>query len=1446
MTPTTTHPEFVAAVMNAGYHAEFAAGGYHNADSLRKALYKLRDLMPAGRGITINVIYVSPKAIAWQIPFIRQLRAEGFPLTGMTIGGGVPSPDVATEYITTLGLEHISFKPGSVPSIRQVIEVAKRNPYFPVILQWTGGRGGGHHSAEDFHGPILETYAEIRACDNISLVAGSGFGCSDDVVPYLTGAWSIAHGKKSTMPFDGVLFGSRVMTCAEAKTSPGVKAAIAAAAGVEDKDWEGTYKTPTGGIVSVVSEMGEPIHVVATRGALFWAEMDKTIFSLDKKKRVAALNVKKDHIISKLNADFQRPWFGRRGSGQACDISNMTYGDIANRLVELTFVGGRRWIDGSYFRLVSDFLLRIEERFAQSNADESLLSESELRTNPAAATEVMLQTVPAATSTLVSSEDADYFIQLCRRPGQKPVPFIPALDEHFESWFKKDSLWQSEDLDAVMDQDAGRTFILHGPVAARQTCQIDEPVADVLNGINNGVIEQLYKLSNQKIPFEESILTSAPKLTAASELPQGHMDTSSLTGIEVRDLLSRQSTWCSALFNSRFVVRGSDLVENPIGKLFEALKVDSVDIGPRSVALFNDEKLVLQVSNIENQLQVLPFTYVTSNNSPVSMALKYEYRPEKGYAPIWEAMENRNERICDMYRKLWQGDGGTLKVSGSSHDSAVFDDTIIIDGASVKAFNRAIGYSKVHRDERVPMDFAIVASWSPICRALLQDPIQGDVLNLVHLSNAYESNGNAKSLEVGEEIFTRAFVSAITIEDSGKVVEVVCELRRATGGPSVVTVRSRFLFRGTHENFSSTFSRKVEAPYEVNMSSETDVGVLASKQWFHLDDKNKLDDLDLTDLTLEFHLQTFARWSDKSTFKSVDTSGKVFVRSEAGDLTRIGFVKHHAGVSNNNAVLSYLGRRGRVVDAHQKHKLTGAAPEAPAHISAIRIPATNEAYSRASGDFNPIHTSPLFAQLVDLPGTITHGMYCSAAVRQEVEKHAAGQNPDRIRKYDVSFVGMVLPNDILEVSIRHSGMQAGLKSFDITVSKQATGDKVLAGSALIAQPSTTVVFTGQGSQEKGMGMDLYASSAVARSIWDNADAYFITQFGLSILEIVRNNPKEIKVHFGGVKGRMLRQNYLSMYYETPATSTHGKPERRPIFPTINEKSTSFTHSSPNGLLFATQFAQPALTVMEMAAFKDMQSSGVVDDNCHFAGHSLGEYAALASITDFMPFENLLYLVFCRGMTMQGAVERDDQGRSAFSMVAVDPSRVRKELSDSALRELITSIQSQSGFFVEIVNLNIRNGQYVCAGDLRGLDLLQKVCDEIKALPSCPRPADHFSRIIAKNAFAYKSVVPQEVQLKRGAATVPLAGVDVPFHSSFLRPRMDAFRRVLQDSLNADRLRPERLVGKYIPNVTGTPFAIGKEYFQDVLEITKSERVKKVLDDWEDWMAKAERQRVIVA
>jgi fatty acid synthase subunit beta, fungi type len=80
------------------------------------------------------------------------------------------------------------------------------------------------------------------------------------------------------MPFDGVLIGSRVMTAFEAKTSTKVEELIAATPGTSDGDWHKTYKGSTGCIVTVMSEMGKPIYLVANRAALLWKELDGTSF----------------------------------------------------------------------------------------------------------------------------------------------------------------------------------------------------------------------------------------------------------------------------------------------------------------------------------------------------------------------------------------------------------------------------------------------------------------------------------------------------------------------------------------------------------------------------------------------------------------------------------------------------------------------------------------------------------------------------------------------------------------------------------------------------------------------------------------------------------------------------------------------------------------------------------------------------------------------------------------------------------------------------------------------------------------------------------------------------------------------------------------------------------------------------------------------------------------
>ncbi len=71
------------------------------------------------------------------------------------------------------------------------------------------------------------------------------------------------------------------------------------------------------------------------------------------------------------------------------------------------------------------------------------------------------------------------------------MPFIAVLDDEFETWFKKDSLWQSEDLNAVVGRDVGRVCILHGPVAVRHSKVVDEPIKAILDSIHDGHISHL-------------------------------------------------------------------------------------------------------------------------------------------------------------------------------------------------------------------------------------------------------------------------------------------------------------------------------------------------------------------------------------------------------------------------------------------------------------------------------------------------------------------------------------------------------------------------------------------------------------------------------------------------------------------------------------------------------------------------------------------------------------------------------------------------------------------------------------------------------------------------------------------------------------------------------------------------------------------------------------------
>lgn len=1466
MTPTTVNPDIVAASINAGYHIEMAGGGYFSPAGMEAALKDIISKIKPGYGIGLNLIYVNPRMLGWGIPLIKELRERGFPIQSMSIGAGVPSLEVAAEYIEDLGLTHLGLKPGSIESISQVIAIAKAHPDFPIVLQWTGGRGGGHHSFEDFHSPLLQMYSKIRRCPNIVLVAGSGFGSAEDTYPYLNGSWSKKFDYPA-MPFDGVLFGSRVMTAKEAKTSHEVKKLITECTGVADEQWEQTYKKPTGGIVTVLSEMGEPIHKIATRGVLFWKEMDETIFNLPKNKLIEALTKKKDYIIGKLNKDCQKVWFGKNSVGEPCDLQEMTYAEVAARMVELMYVKkSKRWIDVSLRNFYGDFLRRVEERFTKDAGVLSLIpSYTVLEAEPQQFLAQFFDAYPAAKDQLISEEDCDYFLMCALRPGQKPAPFVPVLDARFEFFFKKDSLWQSEDLEAVVDEDVQRTCILHGPVAAQFTNKIDEPIGEILDLIHDGHIAKLLEdeyngdessiptveyfggaIANESEDVELSLSGVAISRTANKEIYTVEDVAQISSSSWLKALAGKEKNWLHAIISSARVVQGSNHISNPVHDVLQPSRhtIVEIDRSQNELTVFDSVKgelsAVSRISLIDPR--TIKFELIerrNADNKPVALPFLFNYDPTDGFAPILEVMEERNDRIKEFYWKLWYGSDVPFDLNIDAQQEILGED-VTITGEDISNFTHATGNkcdAFVTRPGKVtlaPMDFAIVVGWRSIIKAIFPKTVDGDLLKLVHLSNGYRMIPGAKPLQKDEVVSTKAEIRAVLNQASGKLVEVVGTIYRDNGASPVMEVTSEFLYRGEYSDFQNTFQKTTEAPYQVSIADSKDLAILSSKEWFHLD-----HDVDLLHTVLTFRCKSVLKFSAASVYSSVHTTGQVYMELPSKEVIQIASVDYEAGKSYGNPVMDYLSRHGKTIE--KAIIFENPIPLSSGEEMTSKAPGTNEPYARVSGDYNPIHVSRVFASYAKLPGTITHGMYSSASIRSLVEEWAANNVASRVRAFKCTFVGMVLPNDTLQTSLEHVGMINGRKIIKIETKNVETDTTVLVGEAEIEQPITTYVFTGQGSQEQGMGMDLYKTSEVAREVWDRADRHFVENYGFSILHIVQDNPNELTVHFGGSKGRAVRENYITMMFETVGENGEIKSEK--IFKDIDHTTTSFKFFSPTGLLSATQFTQPALTLMEKAAYEDIKSKGLVPTDVMFAGHSLGEYSALSSLANVMPIESLVDVVFYRGMTMQVAVPRDSQGRSNYGMCAVNPSRIDATFNDAALRFVVDEVSLKTGWLLEIVNYNVENQQYVTAGDLRALDTLTNVLNVIKlnkinivklqASMSIEEVLAHLKEII--DEVAAKSVAKEQpIDLQRGFAVIPLKGISVPFHSSYLMSGVKPFQRFLCKKIPQSSVKPQDLIGRYIPNLTAKPFEITKEYFQNVYDLTKSEKIKEIIDNWESF------------
>ena len=418
--------------------------------------------------------------------------------------------------------------------------------------------------------------------------------------------------------------------------------------------------------------------------------------------------------------------------------------------------------------------------------------------------------------------------------------------------------------------------------------------------------------------------------------------------------------------------------------------------------------------------------------------------------------------------------------------------------------------------------------------------------------------------------------------------------------------------------------------------------------------------------------------------------------------------------------------------------------------ASVTAPASMRPFAIVTGDRNPIHVADAAARMAGLSdGVIVHGMWTSALGEIVAASDGAGQ----VVEYTATMLAPVLPGAQVDYVVERTGVDARPGRGEVrSVTATVDGETVLTATAVMAEASTFYGFPGQGIQSPGMGMAQRAASPAAKEVWDRADRHTRAKLGFSILEIVQNNPAEVVV--GGCR-----------------------------------------YQHPDGVLYLTQFTQVAMATLGCAQIAEMKEAGVLNDRAYFAGHSVGEYNALAAYAQVLSLEGVVEIVYRRGLTMHHLVPRNDAGVSDYALAALRPYKMG--LSGTDVQDYVAQMARRTGEFLEIVNYNIDGRQYAVAGTLSGLQALA---------------ADAESRGPGNKAL------------------VMIPGIDVPFHSSQLLGGVDDFRAHL-DELIPDEVDAEVLVDRYIPNLVARPFELTEDFVRSIAEVVDSPYITALLDDF---------------
>ena len=193
------------------------------------------------------------------------------------------------------------------------------------------------------------------------------------------------------------------------------------------------------------------------------------------------------------------------------------------------------------------------------------------------------------------------------------------------------------------------------------------------------------------------------------------------------------------------------------------------------------------------------------------------------------------------------------------------------------------------------------------------------------------------------------------------------------------------------------------------------------------------------------------------------------------------------------------------------------------------------------------------------------------------------------------------------------------------------------------------------------------------------------------------------------------------------------PEARKIFQEVDdalgENLSKLIWEGPEETLTLTANAQPALMAVSLAAIRALEARGfsLKDKVAYVAGHSLGEYSALAA-AGFVSVGDAARLLRIRGNAMQAAVPAGEGAMAAI--IGLEQPDVEAACAEAA-----------TGSVCQIANDN-GGGQLVISGARAAVELAAKLCTE------------------------------------KGAKRALMLQVSAPFHSALMAPAADVMREAL--------------------------------------------------------------------